>query len=50
MHVFQEFGLSVTTKANPKVVNFIDIEPDLINATYRPYRKPHDNPMYIYIN
>ena len=50
VHVFQEFGLSVTTKANLKVVNFIDIELDVINAANRPYRKPHDNPMYIYIN
>lgn len=50
VHVFQESGLSVTTKANLKVVNFIDIELDVINAAYRPYRKPHDNPMYIFIN
>ena len=48
--VFKECGLSITTKANLKVVNFLDMQLDLINGTYRPYRKPNDNLMYIDIN
>ena len=43
--VFKECGLSITTKANLNVVNFLDIQLDLINGTYQPYRKPNDNPM-----
>ena len=45
--IFKECGLSLTTKTNLKVVQFLDIELDLINNTYRPYKKPYDNPMYI---
>ena len=45
--IFKECGLSITTKTNLKVVQFLDIELDLINNTYRPYKKPNDNPMYI---
>ena len=43
-------GLSITTKANLKALNFLDIQLDLINSSYRPYRTPNDNPMYIDIN
>ena len=45
--IFKECGLSITTKRNLKVAQFLDIELDLINNTYRPYKKPNDNPMYI---
>ena len=48
--IFKECGLSITTKTNLKVVQFLDIELDLINDTYRPYRKPNDNPMYINVS
>ena len=48
--IFKECGLSLTTKTNLKVVQFLDIELDLINNTYRPYKKPNGNPMYINVN
>ena len=50
MHVFKECGLSITTKANLKVVSFLEVELHLINCIYRSYRKPNDIPMYIDIN
>ena len=43
-------GLSITTKANLKALNFLDIQLDLINSSYRPYRTPNDNLMYFDIN
>ena len=46
--IFKE--LLRTTKTNLKVVQFLDIELDLINNTYRPYKKLDDNPMYINVN
>ena len=42
-----EFGLKITAKANLKIVNFLDITFDLTNGTYKPYRKPNDEPLYI---
>ena len=47
---FKEFGLSITAKTNLEVVQFLNIELDLINNTYIPYKKPNDNPMYINVN
>ena len=40
--IFKECGLSIT---NLKVVQFLDIELDVMNNAYRPYKKPSDNPM-----
>ena len=48
--MFKECGLSITTKTNLKDVQFLDIELDLINIAYRPYKKPNDNTMYINVN
>ena len=48
--IFKKCGLSITTKTNLKIVQFLDIELDLINNTYRPYKKPNDSPMYINVN
>ena len=45
--IFKECRLSIATKTNLKVVQFLDIELDLTNNTYRPYKKPNNKLMYI---
>ena len=45
--ILKECGLSITTKTNLKVVQFLEIE---LDHTYRPHKKPNDNPMYINVN
>ena len=47
--IFKECGLS-TAKTILKVVQFLEIELDLIKNTYRPYEKPNDDSMYINVN
>ena len=44
---FSKFGLKITATANLRRVNFLDITLDLTNGTYKPYRKPNDEPLYI---
>ena len=44
---FKSLGLKITKEANLKTVNFLDVTPDLSNESYKPYRKPNDNPLYI---
>ena len=44
---FQKFGLKITATANLKRVNFLDVTLDLTDGTYKPYRKPNDEPLYI---
>ena len=43
VRVFIGCGLSITTKNNLKVINFLNIQLDLIDGIYRPYRRPNDN-------
>ena len=44
---FNELGLSITALTNQQRTNFLDITFDLANDTYKPYRKPNDEPLYI---
>ena len=44
---FNELGLSITALTSQQRTNFLDITFDLANDTYKPYRKPNDEPLYI---
>ena len=45
--VYEDNGLKVTAEVNKKVVNFLDVTLNLNTGTYRPYRKPNTNLLYI---
>ena len=45
--LFGIHGLKITIDANMKSVNFLDINLDLCNSIYKPYRKPNDKPLYL---
>ena len=45
--VFKEFGLRITVEPSAKEVNFLDVTLDLTTETYKPYRKPNDQPLYV---
>ena len=47
---FGKLGLKITITANMKIVNFLDITFNLINGTYKPYKKPNDDIVYINAN
>ena len=42
-----KLGFKVTSKANLKVVNFLDVTLDLGNDRFFPYLKPGDRPKYV---
>ena len=46
--IFKDCGLNITIKMNLKTVDFLDVRFDLVNSTYQPYRKPNNEPVYIY--
>ena len=46
--VFHGFGLRITSTANVKNVNFLDINLDLNEGIYKPYMKPNDKPLYVH--
>ena len=45
--IFQEYGLRITSTANVKNVNFLDINLDLQRGIHKPYMKPNDQPLYV---
>ena len=47
IEIFKKYGLAITIKTNLFVVNFLDIQFNLLNGTFKPYRKPNNGPTYI---
>ena len=45
--VMSDFGLNIISKANKKVVDFLDVTLDLENECFRPFTKPGDRPRYV---
>ena len=45
--IFKDNGFSITIDANIKSVNFLDLNLNLENETYKPYMKPNDFPLYV---
>ena len=43
----QDNGLSITSQTNISSANFLDIALNLTTESYKPYRKPNDQPLYI---
>jgi hypothetical protein len=41
-------GLKITAEVNYKTVNFLDVTLNLTNESYKPYRKPNNDPLYIH--
>ena len=46
--VFKNYGLSITSKTNLKIVDYLDVTFDLQNNSYKPYKKPADLPVCIH--
>ena len=47
---FKENKLNITTEPTTTSVQYLDVELDLRNNIYRPYRKPNSEPLYVNIN
>ena len=45
--VFDNLGLKITAQTNQLRTNFLDLTFDLNKGSYKPYRKPNDDPLYI---
>ena len=45
--VFKNEGLQITIEINLKKVDFLDVQFDLLNNKYFPYKKPNDTPLYV---
>ena len=49
IETFKKYGLAITIKTNLFVVNFLDIQFNLLNGTFKPYRKSNNDPTYVHI-
>ena len=45
--IFKDCWLSITSKTNLKIVDYLDVTFGLQNNSYKPYRKPDNLPVYI---
>ena len=45
--MFKTANLNITIQADLRIVNFLDVQFNLNNGTYQPYRKPDNTPVYI---
>ena len=50
IEVFKKYGSSITIKTNLLVVNFLDIQFNLLNGTFKPYRKLNNDPIFVHKN
>ena len=48
IETFKKYGLAITIEANLFVVNFLDIQFNLLNSTFKSYRKPNNDPIYVH--
>ena len=46
--IFKDCGLSIRSKTNLKIVDYLDVTFDLQNNSYKPYRRPDNLPVYIH--
>ena len=47
--IFKDNGLRITTEANAKCVNFLDVTFNLETGLYKPYMKPNHTPVYVHV-
>ena len=45
--IFKDYDLAIEIECNLKTVNYLDVTLDLEQGTYRPYRKPNDETLYV---
>ena len=48
--IFKDKGLDIVIECNKKVINYLDATFNLNNGSYRPFRKPDDETMYINVH
>ena len=48
--VYNKHGLQITVEANKKVVQFLDVELNLNEETFKPYIKQNDTPLYVNVS
>ena len=50
IEIFKKYGSAITIKTNLLVVTFLDIQFNLLNGTFKPYRKLNNDPIFVYKN
>ena len=47
MKIFKKIDFKIDIETNLKIVNFLDLTFNLINGSYKPYKRPNDTLLYI---
>ena len=46
IQLFKKHKLNITVQTNLDAVEYFDVQFDLMNLMYKPYRKPNNDPLY----
>ena len=47
IEIFKNAGFKIETKTNLHIVDFLDVTFNLLDGTYKPYKKPNDQLLYV---
>ena len=47
IEIFKNGGFKIKIKTNLQIVDFLDVTFNLLDETYKPYKKPNDQPLYV---
>ena len=47
IETFKNAGFKIEVKTNFHIVDFLDVTFNLLDETYKPYKKPNDQPLYV---
>ena len=47
IEIFKNAGLKIEIKTNLHIVDFLDVTSNLLDGTYKPYKKPNDQLIYV---
>ena len=47
IEIFKNAGFKIKIKTNLQIVDFLDVTLNLLDETYKPYKKPNDQLLYV---
>ena len=47
IEIFKNAGFKIKIKTNLQIVDFLDVTFNLLDETYKPYKKPNDQLLYV---
>ena len=50
IEIFKNAGFKIEIKANLHIVDFLDVKFNILDGTYKSYKKPNEQPLYVNVS